>query len=336
MIGLIRIGISLFPVFLFLAALIFLDSFKLVRLRSILQTIFIGCIVAVVCLFINNNLSKLLPFNISFYSRYIAPILEEFFKSLYIIYLIKSKRIGFLVDAAIYGFAIGAGFSLTENTYYLHFLKDPNLLLWLIRGFGTAVMHGGTTATFAILSKNLSDRRTSEKFYIFLPGLIVAIVVHSFFNHFFLSPLITTITQLIFLPLLTTFVFTYSEKALRDWLEVGLDTDARLLELITKGSISETKIGRYLYFLKRKFPGEIVADMLCFLRIHLELAIRAKGILLMQEAGFRIPLDPEIKEKFAELKYLEKSIGTTGKLAISPILHISTHDLWQLYLLNKV
>jgi len=74
--------------------------------------------------------------------------------------------------------------------------------------------------------------------------------------------------------------------------------------------------------------------MLCLLRLHLELSIGAKGLLLMREAGFRVGADPEVKEKFAELRYLEWSIGKTGKLTIEPFLHMSTRHLWQLYVLG--
>jgi hypothetical protein len=163
---------------------------------------------------------------------------------------------------------------------------------------------------------------------------MTAIFIHSIFNHFLLPPVVTTIAQLITLPLVMTAIFSYSEKNLRNWLELGMDSDVKLLEYILTGNITETKIGRYLQSLKRKFPGEVVADMLSFLRIHLELAIRAKGVLLLRNAGFRADLDPEIKEKFIELKFLEKNIGTTRKLALSPILHTSTRDLWQLYLVQ--
>jgi hypothetical protein len=144
-----------------------------------------------------------------------------------------------------------------------------------------------------------------------------------------------TALQLIILPLIIFLVFQRSEHALRDWLELGLDSDVTMLEDITTGNISGTKVGQYLHSLKERFSREILADMICFLRIHLELAIRAKGFLLMQEAGFKVKTAPEIKEKFEELTYLEKSLGKTGILAISPILHNSTQDLWQLYLLDK-
>ncbi len=78
-----------------------------------------------------------------------------------------------------------------------------------------------------------------------------------------------------------------------------------------------------------------MGDMLCYLRIHLELAIRAKGILMMQGAGFRVPADIEVREKFTELQFLEKSIGKTGRLALLPLLHTSHRDLWQIYLIDK-
>ena len=35
------------------------------------------------------------------------------------------------------------------------------------------------------------------------------------------------------------------------------------------------------------------------------------------------------------MKFLEKSIGATGKLALKPFLHMSRKDLWQFYVLGK-
>ena len=49
-----------------------------------------------------------------------------------------------MIDAAIYGFAVGAGFAFIENIYYLHSLEHHKIVVWIIRGLGTAVMHGGT------------------------------------------------------------------------------------------------------------------------------------------------------------------------------------------------
>jgi hypothetical protein len=75
--------------------------------------------------------------------------------------------------------------------------------------------------------------------------------------------------------------------------------------------------------------------MLCYLRLHTELSLRAKGELMMRECGFRSDLEPDIKAKFEEMKYLERSIGKTGRLAMAPFLHVSGKALWQLYMLES-
>ena len=71
--------------------------------------------------------------------------------------------------------------------------------------------------------------------------------------------------------------------------------------------------------------------MLCYLRIHVELSIAAKGTLLMRQSGFNVTPDASLKAKFEELDYLKKAIGRTGLLALAPFLHTSSQDLWQIH-----
>jgi RsiW-degrading membrane proteinase PrsW (M82 family) len=331
---LIKILISVLPVIIFLIALIFLDSYKLVRFRFVLTAIGMGFIAAIACLIINNDLQGLLKWEAAQYSRYIAPLIEELFKASFIVYVIRSKRVGFLVDVAILGFALGTGFAIFENLYKLTSLSESNMILWIVRGFGTAIMHGGTTGVFAVISKSLSERRGSEASWVYLPGFLLVVLIHSIYNHFFLAPTLSAAVLVIGLPLIMFVVYRRSETATQNWLGVGFDTDKDLLEMITTGNIEQTHLGQYLLSLKERFAGEVVADMLCLLRLHLELSIRAKAILLLRENGFDVPPDPTVQAKFDELKYLEKSIGRTGRFAIMPVLRWSSRDLWQLHMLG--
>ncbi|MBI4427643.1 MAG: PrsW family intramembrane metalloprotease [Ignavibacteriales bacterium] len=331
----VNVGVSLGPVFLFLAALIFLDSYKLVKLREVVFTIVIGCLVAVVVYFINLFTLETLKIDVRVYARYGAPVIEEVCKAVYIIVLLRSHRVGFMVDAAIYGFGIGAGFAFVENIYYLQSISESSLFVWIIRGFGTAVMHGGTTSIFATMSKNYADAKGSEHLNVFLAGLFTAVVIHSFFNHFFLPPLISALSVLVSLPFIMLLVFRQSENATRGWLGVGFDSDAELLKMIITGNVERTRIGEYLQTLQTRFSGETVADLLCYLRIYLELSIQAKGILMMRQAGFDVPPDPDVKAKFDELQFLRRSIGKTGQLAMSPFVRTKGRDLWQLQMLQK-
>jgi hypothetical protein len=78
----------------------------------------------------------------------------------------------------------------------------------------------------------------------------------------------------------------------------------------------------------------VVADLLCYLRLHTELSLRAKGILMMRESGFDVPIDEATREACGEMRFLQKSIGRTALLAIQPILSMSPRDLWQLYVID--
>jgi len=335
MIELIKTAVSILPVFAFLVVLIVLDSYKLAHPRSIVLALFFGSWAALFGLFTNNYIFGLLKIEALLYTRYVSPVIEEFLKTLLLFYFFYSKKIGFLVDGAIFGFAVGAGFAFVENLYYLQAIESQNILLWIIRGFGTAVMHGGTTAIFVIIVKTLLDRTASYKFYYYLYGLFTAVIIHSFFNHFILPAIVITLMQLIILPSIFMLIYNKSEYILREWLEIGLDVDAWMLEQIKSGQFSRTKQGIYLNTLKDKFSGAVIADMLCYLRLHLELAIRAKGLLLMKDAGFSIEDDPEINEKITEIDYLEQNIGKTGKLALAPFMHSSVQELWQLEIVRK-
>ena len=331
----IEILVSLLPAFIFLITLIYFDSYKLVKITTVSLVILIGFAAALISFTITKFLLTNFSFELSLYTKYVSPIIEETIKASFIIYMISKKQIGFTVDAAIYGFAIGAGFSFIENIYYLNVLESSNLFLWIIRGFGTAVMHGGTTAIFSIITKNLFDRSESLKFKNFLLALISAIIIHSFFNHLLLPAVAITVLQLILLPALLVFVFQRSELALQEWMDSNIDNEVEILDQINKGIFSESHAGEYLLSLRNKFSGIVLSDMLCLIKIHLELSVRAKGVLLLRKAGLPVLIEEEVKDKLEELKYLENSIGTTGKLAVSPIFKTSTRDLWQLFMLGK-
>jgi RsiW-degrading membrane proteinase PrsW (M82 family) len=330
----IRIAVSLVPVVLFLLTLIALDSYKLVRARDLVLAILVGCGIALLCLSINDFLIRALAIPRVTFSRYGAPPIEELAKTGFVLWLVRRGRIGFLVDAAIVGFAVGTGFALIENAYYVQILETDNTLVWIIRGLGTAVMHGGVTAIGAVVAKGVFDRSGGRRFW-FLPGLLLATVLHSMFNHFVLGPVGETILLHAVMPPLIALVFWHSERSTRRWLGSQMDVDAELLEIIQSGRVAESRIGRYLDAVRHQVPPAVLVDMLCYLRLRVELAIAAKGLLMMRAAGFKAAVPEGTREKFVELRHLEKTIGPTGRLAMAPCFHQSTRDLWQIYHLES-
>ncbi len=325
---------ALMPVVAHLLALLAMDGYKLVRLRTVLFSVVWGVLAALVARMVNDAVLTRTSLELSFYSPWVAPFVEESLKSGWLVYLIATRRLGFLVDAAILGFAVGVGFALTENLFFLTLRSDASLIVWVIRGCGTAVMHGSTVALLAVAAQGVAERKTRIRPWHFAPGAGLAVAVHSVFNQFFISPAMSAAGLLVGLPALMWLVFRASDRSLQHWLGAGFATDAELMAAINQGRVTETPVGSYLLSLQKRFPPEIVADIFCLLRISVELSLEAKGLLMMRKQGFAVAPSEEIQEKLTEVAFLEKSIGPTGRLAIGPLLPRGRKDFWQRQLLS--
>ena len=333
--GVLALAPGFLPVVLFLLGLRLLDSYKLVHRRTLIASLGAGVIAAMIAFLVNRGLlgwGHVEPGTLRFY---IAPVLEECFKAAYVAWLVRTNRVGFMVDAAIAGFAVGTGFALVENLYDAAALRDLSVGLWLVRGLGTAIMHGSTTAMFGIIAKDLGERHAYAGPHLLLPGLALAIVIHSAFNHLAWNAVLTTAVLVVTMPLLLLAVFERSEHATREWLGTGLDGDVETLEQILSGEVAGSHVGRYLETLKARFPPAIVADMLCLLRIHLELSLRAKGMLIARSVGVDVQPDADVRANLEEMRYLERTIGATGQLALQPLRRTSSRDLWQIMMLSR-
>lgn len=323
--------VAFVPVLVFLAVLVVMDSFKLARPSAIAAAMGWGVVAAVLSGVSQSVFDAAVGEDTI--NRLIAPAIEETAKCAFIAYLILRRRIGFPVDAAQLGFAVGTGFAVVENLEYLRVLSGAGFVLWLVRGLGTALLHGATTAVFAMLSQTAAERYRDRGLLIFVPGWIAAVVIHIAYNVMPVSPLATTAMLLIVLPLIVLLVFHRSELATREWVGAGLDLDLMLHETFSSETLAYTKFGTYLQELRRRFPGHVVADMLCLLRVELELSIQAKAMLIARDAGVAMPVHPDARRAIDEIRYLRSSIGTTGLLALHPVQVTSHRDDWHRYLL---
>jgi RsiW-degrading membrane proteinase PrsW (M82 family) len=323
------LALSVVPVLAFLAALALIDTYKLVRFRRLLQFLGVGCGAALICYLLNTAVCSLTQMPVSVWAQTGGPVLEETVKAIYVWWLIRSQRLGFMVDAAICGFAVGAGFALVENAVYVWETPSLGFLTWLVRGFGTALMHGGATAIFGILARNRTEISRSNRLTLALPGLVAAILIHLFYNQQRFNPTITAEVFLIGIPAVLVLVFRQSEKTLVKWMGSSLDKNLDLLHMIETDTFSQSPAGAYLRSLESTFPPEILGDMLCYLQLSAELSARAKGELLRRELGFPSPLDPEVPRQLKELAFLERTLGRAGKLAVAPLLGSNQFANWQ-------
>jgi RsiW-degrading membrane proteinase PrsW (M82 family) len=332
---LLQFALALLPVLLFLGGLRGLDSYKLVSVRTVLAALAAGAAAAALCFTFNTFIFQHFPSNQDHYARLGAPMVEECAKAVYWVFLIATARVAFMADSAICGFAVGAGFALIENISYVHVLQGKGLGIWILRGFGTAVMHGGVAALGATISVYLLESRQWRGVRLFAPGLLVAIALHSLFNQSLQFPVASMVAAVLGLPLILAVVFYFSERSLQRWLGGKMDRDIDILDMIGSPEFQQSRVGAYLMSLQEVFSPELRGDMLSLLQLTTELSVRAKSDLMLRELGMEIAHDPELEGMFGELRYLEKSIGPTGMLAVRPLLAQTPRDLWEMHHLGE-
>jgi len=319
--------LTLLPVLLLVTVFYLLDSFKIAHIQTVALVFLSGSAAALIAYFFNTKFSQWLDADFDLYTRYIAPVLEESLKACFVVYLIRKKKIGFLIDAAIYGFTAGAGFAVVENLFFI-ISNEPDLGAWILRGFGTAIMHSGTTALLAILT--VGALNLDRKFFSgFLPGLVTACLIHSVFNHFYVQPIIQTLLIVIIIPVTLILIFRTSENQLQKWLEEGFFNEAAMLAQMQKGGFTDSRSGQYLSRLKEHFPAETIVDMVCCYTLYLEFSVKSKRNLMLTECGLPVPKEPGLAVRLHEFGLLRKSIGKSGELAMTPLFRMKQRDFWQ-------
>jgi len=331
---LIKSMIALLPVIVLVIVLYRLDSHRLLGTHFMVFMFMAGGLIAVLSAFVNAFALNSLAVEFSRYTLYVGPLIEEVLKASLLIYLFRSNRIGFLIDAGILGFTVGAGFAFVENLYYLHQAHDAHYGVWLVRGFGTAVMHGGATALFAIIAETLTERHLKMNPLLYVPGLIVAFLLHSIFNHFPVSPILSTVVTLLILPTILFLLFERNETTIHNFLEMDFTAHRRLLRQIQHGEFSGCEAGRFLEDMKNKLAAPVAEEMVRYFCLHTELVLSAESILLGREQGAEVDVGVEIQGKLREMHQLEHQIGRAGLRTLRPHLQFTAKDMWEIHMLE--
>ena len=267
-------GLALVPVLALLAIFTWLDAFKLMSLKEILVLLVLGGVAAIAVYPISGRLIDTLPIGFSNYSRFLAPWIEEAFKAAIIIMLFGFNRIGYKLDAVISGFAVGAGFSVVENIIYLTVYTDYGAGTWLVRGLGTAVMHGTTLAILAAIAHELAERETrgaagefNFRPWWFVPGFLIAVALHTAFNQFPDRPLLAMLGAAMFAPVALMAIFNFGTSEAQSWLVAERAEHKAQLDALRAGRWPDSASGERIAAL----GGRLGADVSAKLRRYWEL-----------------------------------------------------------------
>src|SRR5439155_14291486 len=133
---------------------------------------------------------------------------------------------------------------------YLLRFPDYGVGTWLVRGFGTAVMHGATLAMLAAIAHEFAERETGEAasefdfhFWWFVPGYLVAVALHAAFNQFPDRPLIAMVGAATLGPILLIAVLHFGTTEAERWLVAESAVHRVQLEALRSGKWPDAGAG---------------------------------------------------------------------------------------------
>jgi protease PrsW len=330
-------GLALVPVLVMLAIFVWLDAFKLMSLGEILLLLIMGGGAALVTYPISGRFIDVLPIGFNNYSRYVAPWIEEALKTILMIMLFRLNRIGYKLDAVISGFAIGAGFSLVENILYLTLFPSYGAGTWLVRGLGTAVMHGTTLAILAAVAHELAERETREaagdfdfRLWWFLPGYLIAVAIHTAFNQFPDRPLLAMMGAAVCAPVAIIAIFYFGQAEAERWLVTEHAEHKAQLDTLRAGEWPDSPAGRKIAALAERLDPETAKRIRRYWELQAWLVAEAEETMLEEAAGDADFNADEIRAALAELGGLKRALGRSTFAAMNALLPFSRNDQWEL------
>ena len=323
---------ALLPVVIYIIVVYQIDNFSLISVKRLLLLILCGMLTALACFALFQLTGTIIFQSLS---DSVNPIIEEMVKGIPLLWLAARKKIVFFIDSVICGAAVGGGFSILENIFYLLLGDQMGIGTVLFRGLEVALVHMGCSALVAAglmlivrmieYSRSRSVVKKSDiAMSVFL--LSEAPVLHLFHNTFHFVPLVQFVFVIGTLGGLLVWTYFYDVEMIHSWIDTGLDKQLDLLASIKTGRLDDTPTGKFLESVKDAFPPKDFFDIICYVQLHVELSVASRSRVMLRETGLEdnLPLSDEMKEQilsqYIEYKTLEKRLGNAARMTIAPIV----------------
>jgi len=271
-----------------------------------------------------------------FVGTHTAPIVEEIFKSLVLLYLVRRADTTFFVDGAVYGFASGIGFAIAENMLYLSRVDmDTGVILGTTRAFVSSVGHGSTTALVGMAVAGFPLGRVKHPLLAWIIGLTVAIALHTAYNNTAFHHFVFGKTGLLVLAgfafmelLLVAGAILWGLRRERNRLRKSLGVQAGM-------STGETMLVRRIGDLDNVLApvedrfGELKREQVAnVLLLGAQLAMKQDLIRKTKDPELRAELAVQIPDMKRDLKQQRHEVGMYVMSYVRSIMPKTTWSLW--------
>ena len=112
----------------------------------------------------------------------ILPVLLQVLTLLGALFVVHLRKVDNLVDGAVYGFATGLGYTVTENVMHALSLPTGTLETVLLRSFSSTLVYATASGIVGVVVTQFYFRHQSNRTLILIGGLAAAIGYMAFFN----------------------------------------------------------------------------------------------------------------------------------------------------------
>ncbi|MEM7331762.1 MAG: PrsW family intramembrane metalloprotease [Chloroflexota bacterium] len=302
-------------------------SFQLV----IISFIWGGLSVSIALFIANQLLFNVESINLTAYSNTGAPIIEELLKAVLLIVFVYQARLTYFVDGAIYGFAIGIGFAIIENTIYLS--NSPELVTAMGRVFSTNLMHATATGLVGITLGYAQFDRFSGRIFWLILGLLLAIVIHAGFNNLvsmlngrfiFVYATASGLVGLAFI----IFMIKRGLAEQKRWIEESLAVSNRITEGETAVVQRLDHVYDILTPLAVQFGPQKAQKIEAFLMLQARLGILQKSSQNIKDEKMRRGVETQIETLLQEIDAARRLVGPYCMIYLRSVFPTHTSPLW--------
>jgi len=311
-----------------------LDLYKTGNFRNIIICSAWGIFAYEIALFVNPWMRENGLVNEDLMVRFSAPILEEIFKGLILLYLIRRPSFTYFVDGAIYGFAAGIGFAIFENYEYILGSPQTALSLAIARVLSTNLIHATGSGLIGISLGIARFDHSIRRVVTLILGTSLAMGLHIGFNNLVNTP---NLSLLLVYAIGTGFggiisigfAIRQGLKEEKSWIMETLG-EADRVTLQEKSAVEGLdKLNKILAPLEKRFGTEKAKQVKEFLAIQARLGILRKTAEKLNDEKMRRAVEVQIEDLSIQMNEVRRQVGSYCMLYLRNTFLEETGTLYQ-------
>lgn len=340
---LLNIGLTIVVPLAFLTFIYFLDFFSTPKQRrTVFGALLWGAVGAFMVAYLTNNgliqpIVNQLGGNNDVIRGVTAPVTEEIAKALVLIYLIWLPSFRYLVDGAIYGFAAGIGFAISETLFFVLSRNLPFADV-LMRVISTTLMHATASALVGIGLGRSRRAEGGRRYGVIGLGFVLAMVLHAIYNNVSLIrgvPVTGLLLTAIAIGAFGMFIILnqinrgLADEKSRIGTTLGISEGVTAGESAMAGQFGSENAEKFFEELEGRFGRRKAENMRRLLVVQANMSILKNNLKTAVSERLKGAWEKEFGELSLEKTKLQRKIGAYAMTFIRAVYGEDTDTEWQ-------